>query len=366
MQVTDVAIDERPGTPYELAFASLPEATLLVDEVGRIRGANEAAVRLLGSSVAVAAARGEPVGRALPWLEPVVDRALDSADEAGLEADVGSSPEGALALDVRVRRVCNDLGQVRGVLVVLEDVGVRRALAARQRSAERLAALGTLAAGLAHEVNNPLACVVAGLAFLEAEHGRLAAALGPTELEEARLALEEAQSAAVRVGRVVRSLQSFGQSSAPFLAEVDVSPAIARAAELAAPEVEGRASLVLEIAAEARVRASEPLLVELFLALITNAAQAIPPGNPTGHTVRIELGSVEGEAWVVVSDNGPGISGEVLERAFDPFFTTRPGQSTGLGLSVSHGIVTALGGSLTLGGSPGHGTTATVRLPLAT
>ncbi len=212
-------------------------------------------------------------------------------------------------------------------------------------------------------MNNPLACVLASLAFLDVERERLAAELGPGDLDEVKLVLDEARDAAQRVGRVVRALQSFGQSSLPFMSEVDVRPALEKAVGLAEADLRRRARLELALSAGARVRASEPLLVELFLALLANAAQAVPEGEPEEHTVRVELDAVDGEAWVVISDTGRGMRDEVRERAFEPFFTT--GQGPGLGLSATHGIVTALGGTLALGGAPGRGTTATVRLPLA-
>ena len=362
--------EESAASRLDLAFAGLPEATLVVDEAGRLCEVNDAAVTLLGPAISLAVIRREPVAHALPWLRAGVDQVLSGADEAGLEAGLqGERPEAighGHELSARLRRLGPPGLPARGAVIVLQDVGVSRAQEGRQRSVERLAALGTLASGLAHEVNNPLSCVLAGLAFVEREHTRLAGVLGPGELREATLAMNEAREAAQRVGRVVRSLQSFGQSSAPFLAEVEVAPALEKAAALARPDLVDRASLQVEVVAPgARVRASEALLVELFLALLTNAAQAIPRGPPEDHLVRAELDVIEGEAWVVVSDTGVGITGEVLERAFDPFFTTRPGHGAGLGLSVSHGIVTALGGRLTLGGMPGRGTTATVRLPLA-
>ncbi len=356
-----------PGL-LDLAFSGLPEPTLVVDEEGRLRAANEAAAALLGPEVMLAAFRGEKVAHAVPWLQSGVWRVLDGADEAGLEAELGSetsTPGHGHAIAARIRRLGGAGAEGRGAVIALEDVGAHRVLEARQRSAERLAALGTLASGLAHGINNPLSAVVAGLAFAGEEHRRLAASIGTDELREATVALDEANEAAQRVGRVVRSLQSFGQTSAPFLAEVEVGPSIERAAALAAPELAGKALLSVELIAPARVRASESLLVELFLALLANAAQAIPEGAEGEHRVRVELDVIDGEAWVAISDTGRGLAEEVRERAFDPFFTTRPGHGMGLGLSVSHGIVTALGGSLTLGGTPGRGATATVRLPLA-
>jgi signal transduction histidine kinase len=113
-----------------------------------------------------------------------------------------------------------------------------------------------------------------------------------------------------------------------------------------------------------RVRASEALIVEVFLALLVNAAQAIEPGAPEENRVQVSLRATEHHALVVIADTGAGIPEELHDRVFEPFFTTRPGHGTGLGLSVCHGIVTALGGALELRSEPGSGTTALVRIPL--
>ncbi len=348
---------------YDLAFASLPEPTLLVDEDGRLTRVNTAAEALLGERVLRSADQGETVSRALPWLGPAVARVLAGADEERLEARVATR-EGPRCVAARLRRVRERGGAPCGAVAVLEDLTEKSAVEAQRRSSERLTALGTLAAGLAHEVNNPLACVVAGLSFLEAEHARIASALGPAELREAKLALEEARDAARRVGRIVQSLQSFGLPARPLLHEVELSRALRAAMQLAEPEVRGRARLVAEISSPVEVRASESLLVELFAALLVNAAQAIGPGDPAANTIRVTLLAAQGEAHIVVSDSGAGMAEDIRGRVFDPFFTTHPDKGAGLGLSVCHGIVSALGGTLTFDSVPGRGTSAIVRLPL--
>jgi signal transduction histidine kinase len=348
---------------YDLAFANLPEPTLLVDEDGRLARVNTAAEALLGDWVPLLADQGETVSRALPWLGHAVERVLAGADEDSLEARVATY-EGFRRVAARLRRVRERGGAPRGVIAVLEDLTEKSAVEARRRSSERLTALGTLAAGLAHEVNNPLACVVAGLSFLEAEHTRIASALGPAELREAKVALEEARDAARRVGRIVQSMQSFGRPATPLLHEVELSQVLRAAMQLAEPEVRARARLVAEISNPVKVRASESLLVELFLALLVNAAQAIDPGDPAANAIHVTLLAAQGEAHVVVSDSGAGMAEDVRGRVCDPFFTTRPGKGAGLGLSVSHGIVSALGGTLAFDSAPGRGTRAIVRLPL--
>ena len=345
---------------YDRAFASLPEPTLLVDEEGRVLLVNAAGEALLGAEVAGSAGRCATVSRALPWLGPTVARVLAGEEEAALEATVPTS-EGARCVAARLRRVRERGGAPCGVLAVLEDVTEKRAFEARQRSAERIATLGSLAADLAHEVNSPLACVVSGLSFLEAEHARIASALAPAELVEAKMALEEAREAALRVGRIVHSLQSLGRPTTPLLQEVDLSQVLRTAMWLAEPDLRGRARLVAEIP-EVKARASESLLVELFLALIVNYARAIEPGDPDANVIHVKLLAGHDEARVVVSAEGSGTHGK--DARCGPPHARRPVQAAGPSLSVSQGIVTALGGTLTLDRLPGGGRTATVTLPL--
>jgi PAS domain S-box-containing protein len=195
---------------YDLAFASLPEPTLLFDERGRLVHANAAARSLLGERVAQAVEHGLPVTRALPWLSEPVVRVLSGAYEVGVEAEVPSQ-DGPRRVVARLRRVGDGAGEVRGVVAAMADVTERRALEAEARSAERLEALGSLAAGLAHEVNSPLAAVVAGLSFLEEEHARLARTV-EADLGEASSALSDAREAATRVGKIIEDLRAFAHS----------------------------------------------------------------------------------------------------------------------------------------------------------
>jgi len=339
---------------FDLAFASLPEPILLLDATGRLESANAAALDLLGGGLAEAARSGVPAEVALPWLGPAVERVVDGADAAGLEVEVLAAG-GPRQIAVRLRRYGDRALPLRGVVVVLEDLTERRAREVRQRSAERMSALGTLAAGLAHEVNSPLACVVAGLSFVEAEHERLSASLAPAELSEAKLALEEARDAALRVGRIVRSLQNFGQPAFPFLEEVELSQALGKALRLAEPALVGRAGLTLEFVARPRVWANEPLLVELLLALVTHAAKAFS-GDARGNALAITVSAEGHEASVTLGEHSLG---REEGGAFDP--ALGPALS-GSGLSMSRGIVVALGGTLALRTEPG-GSSATVKLP---
>ncbi|HET9599487.1 MAG TPA: PAS domain-containing protein [Anaeromyxobacteraceae bacterium] len=342
--------------PLELAFASLPEPTLVVDGEGDLAAVNAAAEALLGGS----ARRGAAAATALPWLAPALHRVLGGADEAGVEAEV-ATPDGPRLVAARVRRM-GDADHACGAVAVLQDLSARRALDARLQSVERLAALGALAAGLAHEVNNPLACVVAGLSFVEGEHERIASALGPAELAEARAALEEARDAARRVGRIVHSLQRFGTPAAPLVADVDLGAALEKALAHAAPALRDRACVEARLERRVSVRASESLLTEMFLSLLESAAGSLPAGRTAPRALSISM-AVRGEMAEVRLTCAGGDESPPCEAG--PFSPGAPGRGAGLGLSVAQGIAAALGGALSVD-APARGSACVlVTLPLS-
>lgn len=339
--------------PYDLAFANLPEPTLLVDAAGRLVRLNGAAAALLGEGAVAAARAGEPLRAVLPWLVRALADVLEGAPAAGLEVEVevGGARR---CLGARLRRLTDGAGAPQGAVVVLEDLTARRDAEARLRSAERLAALGTLASGIAHEVNSPLACVMAGLSFVEAEHHRLAPAVGGGSLEEARTALEEARDAALRVGRIVRSLQSYGQPAVPLLRPIDLACAVRAAAALAEPELRGRGRLVLELQEGLLVRASASALAELFLALLSHVAGGLPAAGSAPAVIRVAL-----------QGDGAGARALVSTDAVEAGPPAAPPERRDLGLAVCQGIASALGGTLLVDGDPGAGAVALLRLPLA-
>jgi signal transduction histidine kinase/ActR/RegA family two-component response regulator len=226
--------------------------------------------------------------------------------------------------------------------------------------AEKLAALGQFAAGVAHEVNNPAAVVTANLHYLaETERD----ALG----EQAQEAVSESLVAMQRIGTIVRQLLDSGRIAASSEARTAVSPrALADAAASVARARFGRRVVVLNRVPDGLwALAPEGVLGQVIVNLVVNAVQAIPERRTDGHV--IVRGERAGErVRVVVEDNGSGMEEEVLRRVFEPFFTTKPfGTGTGLGLAVSRGLVTGLGGDLRLESAVGSGTKAIVELPAA-
>lgn len=230
---------------------------------------------------------------------------------------------------------------------------------------EKLAMAGQLAAGVGHEINNPLSYVTGNLQFALEQLEHLAQHPGDAEaLSEALDALREAREGAERIRVTVRDLQTFARADEPHLSPVDVHAALEFGLSMAMPHLRYRAQVERHYATVPTVMAHESRLGQVFLQLLVNAAHAIPEGDAGHH--RVILTSRGEGAWVVVevTDTGHGMSPEVLERVFEPFFTTRPvGTGTGLGLSTALGLVRSMRGELTATSTPGGGSTFRVRLP---
>jgi signal transduction histidine kinase len=233
--------------------------------------------------------------------------------------------------------------------------------------AERLATAGQLAAGVGHEINNPLSYVLANQTYAIEELGRLKVPTPGVDLEEVQRALAQAQVGAEHIRDIVRDLKRFARGDPDALGPVDVQASLEFAISMAAPQLRQRAQLVRRYSPVSLVLGNESRLGQVFLNLLINAAQAIPEGNAASNAVTVTVRDGEpGWALVEVSDTGSGISPEHLPHIFEPFFTTKPvGEGTGLGLSVCHGIVVGMGGKIEVESTLGKGTTFRIRLPVA-
>ncbi|KFE63996.1 ATP-binding protein [Hyalangium minutum] len=244
--------------------------------------------------------------------------------------------------------------------------------------ADRRTSVGTLAAGVAHEVNNPLAYLTSNIRYVLSELPELQELLMPGCPPEARKrteetwqemndALTEAAEGCSRVQRIVQGLKSFSQGDDDTRQAVEVPHCLETAIGIAGNELRHRARLVRAYQPLPFVEANEVQLAQVFLHLLINAAHAIEPGAADQNEIRISTWRGEdGHVRVSLSDTGSGMSPEVRSRLFTPFFTTKPvGVGTGLGLSVCQGIVTRLGGHIEVHSEPGRGSTFTVVLPSA-
>ncbi|WP_254330544.1 PAS domain-containing protein [Corallococcus exiguus] len=242
-------------------------------------------------------------------------------------------------------------------------------MAARERlvQSEKLAMAGQLAAGVGHEINNPLSYVAGNLQFAVEQLTPLARRPGLQDvLGEALEALREAKEGAERIRVIVRDLQTFARADELRLGPVDVHASLEFGISMAMTHLRSRAQVERHFGQVPPALAHEARLGQVFLHLLINAAHAIPAGAFERH--RVTLTTRREGAWVLaeVSDTGLGMTPEVLQRAFEPFFTTRPvGEGSGLGLSICLGLVRSMHGELTATSIPGMGSTFQVRLPVS-
>jgi signal transduction histidine kinase len=294
------------------------------------------------------------------WEFRVVQRAdplLAGIPLLAMSADLSAKAR-AIAADAYLRKPID----FPELLRLMEGI-VTRAARNRLAAAERMAALGTLASGIAHEINNPLTYVIANLQTL-AE--RLPVSSDETVRDLCEV-VDEALQGAERIRRLVKEVQmvSPGQR-AHRLTTVALREPLRAALALTENQIKHRARLVCDLKQDLFVRGDHERIEQLFVNLLLNAAQAIPEGRAHENEIRVDLRDLPGQsaALVRVEDTGTGIPLEVQERIFQPFFTTKPvGQGTGLGLSICRGIVTALGGEISFHSEPAGGTTFQVVLP---
>ena len=301
--------------------------------------------------------------------------------------DEPPTPEGMVSLVTGERRMRRKDGTIRvaefaslpllfdgepAVVSIARDVTEQRKLQSQLSLADRMASMGTLAAGIAHEINNPLAFVISNLGFLLDEMRRMPSMLpgglaSRPEVDEWRSVLMEAREGAERVRQIVRQLKAFSRPDEERQESVDLHAVLDSAVMLAANEIKHRARLKREYGAMPHVKGNEGRLCQVFLNLVVNAAQAIPEGSAEKNEIRlVTREGANGRVIAEVQDTGSGIPPEVLGRIFDPFFTTKPvGVGTGLGLSICHGIINSLGGEISVESQPGRGTTVRVVLPAA-
>ena len=241
----------------------------------------------------------------------------------------------------------------------------RRKMEEQLLLSDRMASMGTLAAGVAHEINNPLACIMANLelAVMDVEERF---GLG-ADLRDLRDELEDARSAAERIRNIVRDLKIFSRSHEEHTGPVDVPRVMDSTIRMAHNEIRHRARLVKDYGTTPAVEACESRLGQVFLNLIINAAHAIVEGHADGNEIRISTTTDEhGHVVISIADTGTGMPPDVLRRLFVPFFTTKPvGVGTGLGLSICHRIVAGFGGTIAVESEVGKGTTFRVSLPAA-
>jgi signal transduction histidine kinase len=286
----------------------------------------------------------------------------------GEEAAVGAMLSGAqdYVLKQSLVRLCPAIDrELREAAIRAEQRNLREQLS----TADRMASVGTLAAGLAHEINNPLAAIVTNLELMFRDLTSVASKLALGEqLRDVFSELHDAQESANRLRHIVGDIKLFSRSTdEEYRAPVSVQKIMESSLRMARTEIRHRARLVEEYGVVPLVEANESRLGQVFLNLIVNAAQAIPEGDAEHHQIRVSTRQdAAGRVVVEVRDTGAGIAPEHLTRIFDAFFTTKPvGEGTGLGLSICHRLVTSMQGQLEVSSHLHQGSAFRVILPAA-
>jgi len=343
---------------WETTFNALTEGLAVVDATDAIRRANRALAALVGRSVASLSGRPLtevllPGSAELPELLAAARRgeavqALTVHTEARRVLQVGAAP-------------MRGEGEAPWAVVLVEDITEQERLESQLIQSEKMAAVGQLVSGVAHELNNPLTSIT-GLAEFLLEQP----APGPRDRDHLQVIRDQAE----RARRIVRNLLTFARKGPAEVEAFSLNALVEPTVALVNYEVKLR-----EIHLELSLDPTLPMLVgdrhqiqQVVLNLVTNAIQAVQQ-NPPERPRRIAIASGAGGdmLWLRVTDSGPGIPDDLAPQIFTPFFTTKdPGQGTGLGLSISYRILEGHGGALTFEHAPGGGAVFTIRLPAAT
>jgi signal transduction histidine kinase len=295
-----------------------------------------------------------------------IAEAVDAVRNSGGVATVSSeapSDAGRRSIELRIARAGDD-----ECLAVARDLTQEREMEARLRVQDRLASLGTLATGVAHEINNPLAYVNANVDFVltslaNAPTEALRSVGGPEIVQ----ALEEARDGGRRIAHIVASLKRQARQEDEPVSAIDARGALDVALRMLDSQIRYRSRLELKADDVPKVMANSQRLVQVLVNLLTNAIHALPARPTDENLIRAAVTQSDAEhVTLSVEDNGTGMPESVRERIFDPFFTTKaPGVGTGLGLYLCHQFVVSFGGKIEVSTAPGVGTTFRVILKVA-
>jgi len=330
----------RAKEQWETAFDALSEGIAVVDDEGRVRRSNRALASLLGMPLQNVI--GTPLAGALLGKSNALQELLAATRRGERPAPlVARSEPLRRAVRVNVARIPGAATE-HSIVVMVEDVTEQQALETQLVQSEKLAAVGQLVSGVAHELNNPLTSI-AGLSEFLLEQKELG--------KKDRGHLQVIQEQAERAGRIVRNLLTFARKGSAERVPVDLNDVIRRTLSLTAYDLK-----LKDITVERELSGALPEvfgdrhgLQQVVLNLITNAAQAVAE-NPRERPREITVSTwFDGQVHLRVADTGPGIPDEITQSVFTPFFTTKePGKGTGLGLSLTYSIVESHGGQITL------------------
>jgi two-component system sensor histidine kinase HydH len=332
---------------------SMADGLISVDVQGRITTVNPKACQLLALPPAAVAGRpfADIFGRTALALDPVLERGLP-LEEREIEWAV---PDGEVApLAVSVSPLTGERGEVSGAVVLLRDLRALKALQQRVERTERLAALGRLAAGVAHEIRNPLGAIRGLVQYFQATW---------KEDSEQRGYLDVIIREVDRLNRVVSDLVEFARPRELQREPHDLAEIVRHTVALMQSDVRAKGIHIVHELAEGLppLAVDRHLVLQALLNILLNAIEAMESGGVLG----IRLADGPACIELAIQDSGRGIPPDHLSRVFDPFFTTKP-QGTGLGLAIAHSVIQAHDGEIAVDSTPGKGTTVTLRLPKTT
>ena len=274
---------------------------------------------------------------------------------------------GTIYFNVSLINLTNREGQIVGKVGVCRDITLWKKIQEDLVRIDRLAEIGRIAAGIAHEINNPLAIIGeasgwAGMVISDAK------GLNPEDREELEKATKEINLQTRRCRSITHELLDFARGSAPELTEFDIHDILRESINFLRPELK-HTSIEVDtqfIPGPLPIKSDPKLLEQVFVNFITNAIHAIRSKGDDKGCIRIKTLTTDSDVEISFEDNGVGITEENQKKIFQLFFSTKaPGKGTGLGLPISQNIIKKLGGTITLDSKPGVGTNLTVRLPLS-
>lgn len=339
-------------------FDRLPNL-VVIHRDGKIAWANRAALRTLGYATTANIAFRPFRDLFPPSAETVLSEINDEDAPELVEAELVARDGSRVVVEVSPTQAVT-FGGSPARLFVAHNVTERKKLQQQLSISDRLASVGMLAAGVAHEVNNPLAYVLNNIEIARRELGPLG-----DKAERSQTALAVALEGVDRIRTIIRELLSLARVDDDTIGAVDVEHVVESTLALAMPHIAERARLVRDITPAPRVRGTPSRIGQVLLNLVSNALEAMPAATRDTNVLRITVApSRSGGAMIEVADTGVGIAEAHARHVFEPFFTTKSlGKGTGLGLAISQRLVMEIGGVLTFESTPGVGTT--FRLTLA-
>jgi len=341
---------------------TLPDGVAMLRLDGRIRYGNSAMAKLLGHPTSHL--DGLDVRELIQGLR---GRPIDELTE--VECELSNDDGDAVPISLSSATLSDRQGSPIGIVLIARDLRELEVLRGRLVVSGRLAAVGELAAGIAHEINNPLAYVRANLSLLrqhweslgiELEKSRTSGSWDELIAEGAEM-IDESLEGVDRASAIVRDVKGLAHAGRGERSMADLNELLDGVLRMAAPQLRVTAVVEKDYGLLPLVACAPQELQQVFLNLVLNASQAIADRGK----IRVRTEAQGGSVMVWIEDDGRGMDADLLDRIFDPFFTTKPvGEGTGLGLGIAHEIVRKHGGEISIDSKPGRGSVFSVRLPV--